>query len=92
MSNQDVSLFCDATGVPQPVISWLYDGKIVFNSSRAEVDWRRQILKGLGFQVYPDGTLLLRGIQTHDQGRYSCKAENSVGKAEADTFLEVTGS
>lgn len=46
----------------------------------------------MNFKVHPDGVLVIRGIQMFDQARYTCKAENSVGAVEADTFLEVTGS
>ncbi|EPB79673.1 immunoglobulin I-set domain protein [Ancylostoma ceylanicum] len=35
--------------------------------------------------------LVLNHVQSEEEGRYTCKAENKAGKAEADTYVQVTG-
>ncbi|VDK78629.1 unnamed protein product [Anisakis simplex] len=41
--------------------------------------------------VLQNGTVLrLLGVQSSQEGRYSCTASNKVGRAEADTFLQIT--
>ncbi|KIH57647.1 hypothetical protein ANCDUO_12159, partial [Ancylostoma duodenale] len=34
--------------------------------------------------------LVLNHVQSEEEGRYTCKAENKAGKAEADTYVQVT--
>uniref|UniRef100_F1KPK8 Hemicentin-2 n=1 Tax=Ascaris suum TaxID=6253 RepID=F1KPK8_ASCSU len=75
--NQTVQMECKTSGTPPPEIIWSFDGKTIFPSEKT------QILK--------NGTLLrLLGVQGNQEGRYSCTSTNKVGRAEADTFLQVT--
>uniref|UniRef100_A0A1I7X4Q6 Hemicentin-1 n=1 Tax=Heterorhabditis bacteriophora TaxID=37862 RepID=A0A1I7X4Q6_HETBA len=77
--NQTVELICESTGTPAPVIEWLLDGKPLLQGNNIELAENSQIL-------------ILNGVLSDQEGRYTCKAENKAGKAEADTYLQVTGS
>lgn len=41
--------------------------------------------------VTPDGTLTIRNISRSDEGRYTCFAENFMGKANSTGILSVRG-
>ncbi|VDM75114.1 unnamed protein product [Strongylus vulgaris] len=77
--NQTVELACDVEGTPAPTITWLMDGKTLLENENVQfVDSGR--------------VLLLNHVQSEEEGRYTCKAENKAGKAEADTYVQVTVS
>ncbi|CAI4229355.1 unnamed protein product [Auanema sp. JU1783] len=75
--NQTVQLLCDTSGVPAPEIEWLLDGRVLIESENVKL-------------IENGRVLMLSGIQTSQEGRYTCKAENKAGKAEADTYLQIT--
>ncbi|NXL77816.1 HMCN1 protein, partial [Leptocoma aspasia] len=64
-----VSLFCEVTGNPFPVISWYKDDIQVVESSALQILHNGKILK------------LLKAT-TEDAGQYSCKAINVAGSSE----------
>ncbi|VIO88235.1 Uncharacterized protein BM_BM11652 [Brugia malayi] len=75
--NQTVNIECKRTGIPTPTNIWSFNGRTIFPSEK--------------IQILNNGTLLvLKELQVNQEGRYSCLATNKVGKAEADTFLQVT--
>lgn len=41
--------------------------------------------------VTPDGTLIIRNISRSDEGKYTCFAENFMGKANSTGTLSVRG-
>ncbi|KAK6759923.1 hypothetical protein RB195_021467 [Necator americanus] len=75
--NQTVELICDVDGTPAPTITWLMDGKALLQTENV--------------QFLENGRILvLNHVQSEEEGRYTCKAENKAGKAEADTYVQVT--
>ncbi|XP_026178915.1 hemicentin-1 [Mastacembelus armatus] len=74
--NQPITLVCDVTGSPTPVITWYKDGTPVFVSNSIQI-------LDLG------KTLRLLKAATADAGSYSCKAINVAGSTEKDFFLDV---
>ncbi|XP_071342317.1 hemicentin-1 isoform X2 [Trachinotus anak] len=74
--NQPVSLVCDVTGSPTPVITWYKDETPVVASNSVQfLDMGK--------------TLRLLKAATADAGSYSCKAINIAGSTEKDFFLDV---
>ncbi|XP_061594740.1 hemicentin-1 [Cololabis saira] len=74
--SQPISLMCDVTGTPTPVITWYKDGT--------------PVAAGNGIQILNAGkTLRLLKADTADAGSYSCKAANVAGDTERDFFVDV---
>ncbi|TRZ02412.1 hypothetical protein DNTS_034467 [Danionella cerebrum] len=72
----DVTLQCEADGVPRPAISWMKDGRPLTSSSRA--------------QVLNEGRLLhLLDAQVADTGRYTCIAINVAGQTDRKIDVSV---
>uniref|UniRef100_A0A914V1R3 Ig-like domain-containing protein n=1 Tax=Plectus sambesii TaxID=2011161 RepID=A0A914V1R3_9BILA len=75
--NQTVQIECRTTGIPSPQVSWTHDG--------------RPLLANPSVELLNNGSVLrLSTIQTPQEGRYTCTAVNKIGRAEADTFVQVT--
>lgn len=43
------------------------------------------------FNIFPSGSLEIRGVQKKDEGFYHCKAENPIGDKNVSAFLRVLG-
>ena len=74
--NRTVEIRCETTGIPTPTVTWNIDSKPLLAGNRIEMHQNGSILR-------------LTGVQTSQEGRYSCLARNKIGQAEADIFLEV---
>ncbi|CAH1786157.1 unnamed protein product, partial [Owenia fusiformis] len=70
-----VTLPCEATGLPQPVISWQKGTRLIGQSA--------------GYQSLPDGALRIARAQIRDTGIYICIAQNNAGTALGQVKLEV---
>lgn len=74
----DVTLQCEADGVPRPAITWLKDG--------------RPLGTGSGVQILSDGRILrIRDAQVVHTGRYTCIAVNVAGQDESKHDVAVYG-
>ncbi|KAK3506808.1 hypothetical protein QTP70_028372 [Hemibagrus guttatus] len=72
----DVTLQCEADGVPRPAITWLKDG--------------RPLGSGSGVQILNDGRLVrIRDAQVVHTGRYTCIAVNVAGQDESKHDVTV---
>ncbi|XP_068166004.1 hemicentin-1 [Antennarius striatus] len=72
----DATLECRASGVPPPLVHWFKGELEVGSAPFVQQDVRR-------------GTLLIRGVQEVDAGRYSCVASSSAGSSAGEVTLEV---
>ncbi|XP_049724489.1 hemicentin-1 isoform X1 [Elephas maximus indicus] len=73
-----VTLTCDATGIPPPMITWLKNHKPIENSGSLEV----HILSG-------GSKLQIARSQWSDSGNYTCIASNVEGKAQKNYILSI---
>ncbi|XP_074520931.1 matrix-remodeling-associated protein 5 [Halichoeres trimaculatus] len=74
-------IHCTATGAPQPAIRWLTpDGVLVFAS---------QTITARNLNVFPNGTLSIRGLSSGNSGRYECSASNAVASSKRTVNLSV---
>ncbi|XP_057193723.1 ADAMTS-like protein 1 isoform X2 [Triplophysa rosa] len=73
-----VEIKCQAQGIPEPVISWSKDGKVLRNNSRVG--------------LMSDGSLQIQAPGETDAGLYTCTAANSLGSASLSSHLQTTGS
>uniref|UniRef100_A0A3Q3ALP3 Hemicentin 1 n=1 Tax=Kryptolebias marmoratus TaxID=37003 RepID=A0A3Q3ALP3_KRYMA len=75
--NQPISLLCDITGSPTPIITWYKDGS-------------SQVVASNNIQILDMGkTLKLLQAETSDAGSYSCKGINIAGSTEKNFVLHV---
>ncbi|XP_063265782.1 hemicentin-2 isoform X3 [Prinia subflava] len=71
-----LTLTCEATGIPQPSVTWFWGGSPVTPSEHT------QVLSG--------GWLLrLTRARAQDGGHYSCLASNAAGEARRNFYVEV---
>ena len=62
----NLTLFCNATGNPIPIILWTKDGSPINNNSR------------IRFSIH-NKLLTISNVNRTDSGRYRCVANNSLG-------------
>lgn len=58
-------------GFPEPKIAWKKDGQFLYPATDTRIN------------IMPGGDLKIENVQTNDQGRYNCIAENIVGLRES---------
>ncbi|KAM6980111.1 contactin-2 [Aplochiton taeniatus] len=70
-----VTMECRPRAAPKPTLFWSRGTELLTNSSRVTVT--------------PDGLLRIRNISRADEGKYTCFAENYLGKANSTGHLSV---
>ncbi|CAL9698515.1 unnamed protein product [Knipowitschia caucasica] len=82
----DLKVDCVASGLPDPDIRWsLPDGTMV--NTREQKTGR-----GRRFVVFDNGTLFFNDVGKHEEGDYTCYAENRVGKDQMKVHVKVTSA
>ena len=76
---QTVILECIAVGNPRPTIVWLHRGEPL------KLDGRRRRLEN------NNQKLIITNVQQSDSGRYTCVAENEIGRDRISAYLLVIG-
>jgi len=79
------TLQCHVTGVPQPDIQWLNQGRPVEDLDHPGSDSSRLRVSAGGRQ------LEIRDSELSDAGRYTCIAKNDAGIVDRDFDLQVLG-
>uniref|UniRef100_A0A8D2NA96 Hemicentin 1 n=1 Tax=Zonotrichia albicollis TaxID=44394 RepID=A0A8D2NA96_ZONAL len=74
--NNPIVLPCEATGTPQPVITWQKEGINI-------------ITTGNSYMVQPSGSLQITRAAVEDAGTYMCVAQNPAGTALGKIKLKV---
>ncbi|VDP99201.1 unnamed protein product [Trichobilharzia regenti] len=100
--DEELRLQCLATANPEPVYQWLKDDTplglhVLAVSPNEGVDYSttRTNVANLSsrYELHDQGRLLLiRGVQTHDAGRFTCIASNPVGEDRLDIEVQVSSS
>ncbi|GLD61864.1 matrix-remodeling-associated protein 5-like protein [Lates japonicus] len=81
LAESDVFLPCKATGNPEPTIAWT---KV---STGATIPANTK--HGPRFEVFKNGTFVIKSIQLQDRGQYLCTAQNQFGSDRMVTTLAV---
>merc|ERR1712142_131157 len=77
-SPESAKIVCKVTGVPQPNISWFFNGKPVIVDSRFSETYERG-----------EAVLTIKTTKVSDAGVYTCAATNKMGSLEAEANLTV---
>jgi len=78
--NENITLFCPATGVPPPKITWYRNGRVLDNATDDVI-----ALLDDGWRLY------IAQAEVSHASRYSCRAENIAGVSEKHFDLNVLG-
>ncbi|CAL8268136.1 unnamed protein product [Boreogadus saida] len=81
LAESDVYLPCKVKGHPAPTIAWT---KV---STGASIPAGTQ--HGLRFEVFKNGTFVIKNVQLQDRGQYLCTARNSFGSDRVVITLAV---
>ena len=91
-----VVLKCRAKGTPTPEINWYKDGLLIKGSpeeSGFQVTLEGSlVLVGKRFHITREGSLIIFDPRMEDEGKYTCAAENKLGKISYDVSLYVETS
>ncbi|XP_070818988.1 matrix-remodeling-associated protein 5 [Chaetodon trifascialis] len=81
LAESDVFLHCKATGNPEPSIAWtkVSTGATIPANSK----------HGPRFEVFKNGTFVIKNIQLQDRGQYLCTAQNRFGSDRMVITLAV---
>lgn len=74
---ETITLKCEASGVPEPTIKWIYNGKSI---AEAPANDRRTV---------NTNSIIIKNIFKNDTGNYGCNATNSLGYVYKDVYLNV---
>ena len=68
---------CEASGVPEPQINWIYNGKPI---TEAAANPRRRVSQN---------KIVIERLTKKDTGNYGCNATNSLGYVYKDVYVNV---
>lgn len=75
--DETVEFRCEASGVPEPKIEWIYNGKPI---SEAPTNNRRSV---------STNKIIIERLTKKDTGNYGCNATNSLGYVYKDVYVNV---
>lgn len=76
---ETVEFKCNASGVPNPVIKWIHNGRPI---AEAPPNDRR---------IVGSNNIIIRNLNKNDTGNYGCNATNSIGYVYKDVYVNVLG-
>ena len=74
---ENMMIHCQPAAGPIPLFTWYKDNTAITVGGR--------------FELFLNGTLLIKGVLSTDSGVYKCLAENSLGKGESSGTAIVLG-
>ena len=77
LSNTNVTIQCNASGIPVPTVTWAKDDKKILGEDR--------------YDVQDDGSLLIKDSNKEDTARYTCTVESVAGKESASSTVQIIG-
>nr|XP_045601913.1 protein sidekick-like isoform X1 [Procambarus clarkii] len=76
LDGQDATISCRAGGAPQPNVTWLYNDDL-------------ELVENGHYQILSSGDLLIAGVNTRDEGKYTCLRSNEAGTASGNAWLAI---
>lgn len=71
-----LSIYCAASGIPLPKITWIRGNETLPSDGRMSVK---------------NGTLFIIEVETSDSGNYTCSADNTAGAAAVSSNVTFAG-
>ena len=82
-ANYSITMSCEATGLPPPVVTWSRGGvPLELSTNDSNTD---------GTQLFPNGVLRIGRAHINDSGTYECVATNVAGSVTRHVRLRVQG-
>jgi len=78
LQGSELSIKCPTEGIPEPTVSFFYNGKLLRSGGRLTVDVRQQFIR-------------IKDLKLLDTGTFTCVAKNIRGEDRENTVLEVLG-
>lgn len=79
--DETVELKCEASGVPEPQITWIHNGLPITDSIK-NANPRRTV---------SPNSIRIEKLVKKDTGNYGCNATNSLGYVYKDVYINVLG-
>ncbi|ESN94448.1 hypothetical protein HELRODRAFT_164293 [Helobdella robusta] len=102
LNNNDLELFCDVIGTPQPSVTWLHNSLPLQNSHKYQMSSMTSLLSSSSSQFLPHATslksqkkayshrLIIRQfVRSLDEGLYTCAFKNSAGSVDRNFKIVV---
>ena len=95
IDGNDVMLTCNAIGLPQHNITWMYQrmridvATVIITTSSSDPNMKYQINNTVNTTSF--GTLTITNLQYDDRGVYTCVAANVNGAVSAAAVVSVHG-
>ncbi|KAL7845623.1 hypothetical protein AOLI_G00238150 [Acnodon oligacanthus] len=87
MYGHDLQVDCVASGLPNPKIQWaLPDGTMINSIVKTDSSGGGRRRR---YVVFDNGTLFFNEVGMHEEGDYTCYAENQIGKDEMKVHVKV---
>lgn len=77
--DETVKLTCEASGIPEPQIKWIHNGKPI---GEAPSNDRR---------IVGPNSIVIKNLIKKDTGNYGCNATNTLGYVYKDIYVNVLG-
>lgn len=74
----DVTFFCRVAAQPVPKFDWEKDGRYLGETNRVKITSDNE-----------SSSVRIQGVRSMDSGTYTCRAQNSIGRAQAAAALVV---
>uniref|UniRef100_A0AAY4BRG0 Ig-like domain-containing protein n=1 Tax=Denticeps clupeoides TaxID=299321 RepID=A0AAY4BRG0_9TELE len=87
MHGSSLKIDCVSSGLPYPQIQWALPDGTMINSVMTHTGSSSR--RSRRYVVFDNGTLYLNDIGMHEEGDYTCYAENQIGKDEMKVHVKV---
>ncbi|KAK4323993.1 hypothetical protein Pmani_005348 [Petrolisthes manimaculis] len=76
LDGQDATISCRAGGAPQPNVTWFYNDE-------------QELVENGNIKILSSGDLLITGVGSQDEGKYTCVRSNEAGTITAFALLSI---
>ena len=82
VEGNNITITCEATGIPLPTIVWTFSGRILMSDSVNTTTVNGDVLR-------VTERLTIMNVSREHTGVYTCSANNSVGSGNSDITITV---